>query len=45
VSEEQDIAQYLSPLEDGGLEMYEVSKDVNVVKVNHDTLILPMNSK
>jgi len=34
----------LHPLPDSTLEMHEVSKDVNVVKVNAETLILPMNS-
>jgi putative SOS response-associated peptidase YedK len=43
MSEENDIAQYLRPLEDGGLETYEVGTAVNAVRVNDDTLILPMN--
>jgi putative SOS response-associated peptidase YedK len=44
MTESTDIEQFLRPLDDGALEMYEVSKDVNVVKVNRDTLILPVNS-
>jgi len=35
----------LRPFEDGGLEMYEVSRDVNVARTNDKRLILPLNSQ
>lgn len=39
------LERLLYPYEDGGLEIYEVSKDVNVVKNNKGELFLPLNSK
>ena len=35
----------LRPYDDGGLEMYEVSRDVNVTKTNDEHLIYPLNSQ
>ncbi len=44
--EDQDtLEKLLFPYEDGGLEMYEVSKDVNIVRNNNGKLFLPLNSK
>ena len=43
--DEEDIQPLLYSYSDDGLETIEVSKDVNVVKVNNNTLILPINSK
>ena len=42
---EEDIRVLLAPLENGALETYEVSADVNTVRVNDKTLIGPLNSK
>lgn len=42
---EEDIKPLLQPYPDNSLEMFEVSKDVNVVKTNDARLILPLNSK
>lgn len=42
---EDDIKVLLEPYTNGVLETYEVSKEVNTVKVNDKTLIGPMNSK
>ena len=39
------IEALLRPYEDNGLEMYEVSRDVNVAKVNEERLIAPINSQ
>ena len=39
------IEALLRPYEDNGLEMHEVSRDVNVVKTNDEYLILPLNSQ
>jgi putative SOS response-associated peptidase YedK len=39
------LADLLRPLPDHSLEMYEVSKDVNVVKNNNGELMKPLNSK
>ena len=39
------LERLLYPYEDGGLEIYEVSRDVNVVKNNNGKLFLPLNSK
>ncbi|GAC1391882.1 MAG: SOS response-associated peptidase [Candidatus Saccharimonadales bacterium] len=39
------IETLLRPYEDNGLEMYEVSSDVNVTKNNDNTLIYPLNSQ
>lgn len=35
----------LVPYEDGGLELYPVSKDVNIAKTNEERLMRPLNSK
>ena len=45
---EADLREDIEPLFEpynSGLELFEVSKDVNVVKTNNDKLILPLNSK
>lgn len=42
---EEDIKVLLQPYGDKTLEMFEVSKDVNTVKINNETLIGPVNSK
>jgi len=39
------IEALLRPYEDNGLKMYEVSRDVNVVKTNDERLVLPLNSQ
>lgn len=41
----EDIRALLRPYEDGELRTYEVSQEVNMVKVNNKTLIGPVNSK
>lgn len=41
----EEIEPFIHPFEDNGLEMFEVSKDVNVTKNNDEKLILPINSK
>jgi putative SOS response-associated peptidase YedK len=40
----EDIEPLLTPYDDARLNMFEVSKDVNVTKANDKTLILPINS-
>lgn len=40
-----DIQALLNPYDNNGLEMYEVSKDVNTVKINNETLIGQINSR
>jgi len=42
---EHDISVLLEPYTNGVLDTYEVSSEVNTVKVNNKTLIGPMNSK
>jgi putative SOS response-associated peptidase YedK len=44
MTEAGDIERYLRPLEDGALEMFPVSKDVNNVRVNESRLMGPVNS-
>jgi putative SOS response-associated peptidase YedK len=39
------IEALLRPYEDNGLEMYEVSRDVNVARTNDEHLIYPLNSQ
>jgi putative SOS response-associated peptidase YedK len=39
------ISELLQPLPDHSLEMFEVSREVNVVKNNHGKLMLPVNTK
>jgi putative SOS response-associated peptidase YedK len=39
------IEALLRPYEDGGLEMFEVSRDVNVTKNNDERLVYPLNSQ
>jgi putative SOS response-associated peptidase YedK len=39
------IEALLRPYEDNGLEMYEVSRDVNVARTNEERLIYPLNSQ
>ena len=41
----EDIVPLLMPYEHGHLDMFEVSKDVNVVRTNDNRLITPLNSK
>ncbi len=43
--DESALEQLLYPYEDNGLEIYEVSRDVNVVKNNNGKLFLPINSQ
>jgi putative SOS response-associated peptidase YedK len=43
--EQEDLEPFLHPYEDGGLEMFEVSRDVNVARNNDEKLILPINSQ
>lgn len=40
-----DIEPLLRPYEDGGLQMHEVSRDVNVTRNNEEKLIYPLNSQ
>jgi len=42
---EEDIRVLLAPLENGALETYEVSPEVNTVRVNDKTLMGPLNPK
>jgi putative SOS response-associated peptidase YedK len=42
---QQDIEPLLMPYEHGGLDMFEVSKEVNVTRTNDNHLITPINSK
>ncbi len=39
---QEDLEPFLHPYEDRGLEMYEVSRDVNSSRVNNEKLILPI---
>ena len=39
------LAALLTPYADGGLNIYAVSKDVNVVRTNDERLLLPLNSQ
>jgi putative SOS response-associated peptidase YedK len=43
--ESEFLAELMKPLPDNSLEMYEVSKEVNIVKNNNGQLLLPINSK
>ena len=42
---QNDVEALMRPLEDGALELYEVSTSVNTVKINDESLIGPINSK
>ncbi|MNI90870.1 hypothetical protein D3C73_1484510 [compost metagenome] len=42
---QSDIQPLLLPYQDNGLEIFEVSREVNTVKANDSKLILPINSK
>lgn len=42
--DDNDIEKLLRPYEDGGLELFEVSKEVNNVRNNRGELLLPINS-
>jgi putative SOS response-associated peptidase YedK len=42
---QEDIEPFLIPLPDNSLGMFEVNKDVSVVKTNDQSLIQPLNSK
>jgi putative SOS response-associated peptidase YedK len=44
-SKQEDVEPFLHPSEDGSLEMFEVSDEVNTVRNNEAKLILPINSK
>jgi putative SOS response-associated peptidase YedK len=39
-----DIADMLRPYEDGKLEIFQVSREVNANRVDNDTLVTPLNS-
>ncbi|MDB5166044.1 MAG: hypothetical protein JWM37_116 [Candidatus Saccharibacteria bacterium] len=41
----ETIADLLRPYEDGMLDIYEVSRDVNTTRVDNDTLVLPINTQ
>lgn len=43
--EAEMLAELLRPIPDGSLDMFEVSREVNVVKNNHGKLMAPVNSK
>jgi len=43
--DQQKLEELMFPLGDGSLEIYEVSKNVNLVKNNNGELFLPINSK
>lgn len=45
LQERGPIEELMRPYEDGELEIYEVSRDVNVVKNNEQKLIYPINSQ
>lgn len=40
-----DIEPLLRPFEDNGLELYEVSRDVNAARINEEYLVYPLNSQ
>jgi putative SOS response-associated peptidase YedK len=42
---QEDLEPFLHPYEDRGLEMFEVSRDVNVTRNNNEKLVLPINSQ
>jgi putative SOS response-associated peptidase YedK len=42
---QEDLEPFLHPYEDKGLEMYEVSRDVNIARTNDKKLIYPINSQ
>jgi putative SOS response-associated peptidase YedK len=44
-SAREEVEPFIHPYEDNGLEMFEVSRDVNVTKNNDQKLILPIYSK
>ena len=39
------IEALLRPYEDNGLEIYEVSRDVNAARTNEEYLVYPLNSQ
>lgn len=41
----ESIADLMRPYDDGKLEIYEVSRDVNTSRVDNDTLVRPVNSQ
>lgn len=41
----QDIADLLAPYDNGVLELFEVSREVNTIRSDNDTLVLPLNSR
>lgn len=43
--DQNSLERLLYPYEDNGLEIYEVSRDVNVVRNNNNRLFLPLNSQ
>ena len=45
VQSREDLEHFLQPYEDDGLEIYEVSRDVNVARNNDAKLIYPINSQ
>ena len=44
-NDQSTLERLLYPYEDNGLEIYEVSRDVNVVRNNNNRLFLPLNSQ
>lgn len=44
-NDQDSLERFLYPYEDNGLEIYEVSRDVNVVRNNNNRLFLPLNSQ
>jgi putative SOS response-associated peptidase YedK len=44
-NDQETLAEFLIPYDDNGLEMFEVSKDVNVAKTNDEHLMYPINSE
>lgn len=44
-NDQNALERFLYPYEDNGLEIYEVSRDVNVVRNNNNRLFLPLSSQ
>lgn len=40
-----EITNYMAPYDQNGLELYEVSRDVNTSRIDEETLVLPINSR
>ncbi|MDN5275868.1 MAG: hypothetical protein JWN33_517 [Candidatus Saccharibacteria bacterium] len=39
------ITNYMAPYENGSLELFEVSRDVNASRIDDETLVMPINSR